>query len=56
MSPVVIQVSTDEPALSVVAKLLALKVHRLFVADAAGTLLGVISTFDVLRSLHRQSG
>jgi CBS-domain-containing membrane protein len=54
MSPVVIQVPTDEPAVSVVAKLLALKIHRLFVADAAGTLVGVISTFDVLRALHRQ--
>ena len=54
MSPVVIQVPTDEPALSVVAKLLALKIHRLFVTDSAGTLVGVISTFDVLRALHRQ--
>ena len=54
MSPTVIQVPTDEPALSVVAKFLSLKVHRLFVADSAGTLVGVISTFDVLRALRRK--
>ena len=53
MSPVVIQVAMDEPATAVVARLLALKIHRLFVADAAGKLVGVISTFDVLRCLHR---
>jgi len=53
MSPVVIQVSTDDPALTVIARLLALKIHRLFVLDKAETLVGVISTFDVLRCLHR---
>lgn len=53
MSPVIIQVSTDDPAISVVAQLLALKIHRLFVADVTGTLVGVISTFDVLRCLRR---
>jgi CBS-domain-containing membrane protein len=53
MSPVVIQVSADDSAVAVVAKLLALKIHRLFVADVTGTLVGVISTFDVLRCLRR---
>lgn len=53
MSPVVIQVSTDDSALSVIAKILALKVHRLFVVDKAGTLVGVVSTFDVLRCFNR---
>jgi len=54
MSPVVIQVATDDSAVSVVARLLALKIHRLFVADATGALVGVISTFDVLRCLRRK--
>jgi CBS domain-containing protein len=52
MSPVVIQVATHDPAMAVVARLLALKIHRLFVVDRAGTLVGVISVFDVLRCLH----
>ena len=53
MTPVVVEVITDDSALAVVAKLLALKIHRLFVADSTGTLVGVISTSDVLRCLHR---
>lgn len=53
MTPTVVQVSTQDTAVSVVAKLLALKIHRLFVADRTGTLVGVISTLDVLRCLHR---
>ena len=53
MTPVVVQVSTQDAAVSVVAKLLALKIHRLFVVDQSGALVGVISTLDVLRSLQR---
>lgn len=53
MSPVVIEVFTQDAAVSVIAKLLALKIHRLFVVDQAKTLVGVISTFDVLRCLQR---
>lgn len=53
MTPVVVQVSAQDAAVSVIAKLLALKIHRLFVVDQAGTLVGVISTLDVLRCLHR---
>jgi CBS domain-containing protein len=53
MSPVVIEVFTQDPAVSVIAKLLALKIHRLFVVDQTKTLVGVISTFDVLRCLQR---
>ena len=51
MSPVVIQVFNHDSALSAVAKLRALKIHRLFVTDDAGTLIGVISALDVLRCL-----
>jgi CBS domain-containing protein len=53
MTPVVVQVTTQDSAVSVVAKLLALKIHRLFVVDQSGTLVGVISTLDILRCLHR---
>ncbi len=53
MTPVVVQVAAQDSAVAVVAKLLALKIHRLFVVDRSGTLVGVISTLDVLRCLHR---
>jgi CBS domain-containing protein len=53
MSPVVIHVSKMHTAMSVVARLLALKIHRLFVVDDREALVGVISTFDILRCLHK---
>jgi len=52
MTPAVFSVAPDAPASRVVHDLLALKVHRLFVVDDNGVLVGVISTFDVLRHLR----
>jgi CBS domain-containing protein len=52
MTPAVFSVSLDAPAARVVEDMLALKVHRLFVIDAAGVLVGVISALDVLRRLR----
>jgi CBS domain-containing protein len=52
MTPVVFSVPPDAPAARVVADMLALKVHRLFVSDAGGVLLGVISALDVLEHLR----
>ena len=52
MTPTVLSVTPEDSALSIVAELLALKVHRLFVIDETGVLVGVISTFDVLRKLQ----
>jgi CBS-domain-containing membrane protein len=52
MTPVIISVLPDTPVVEVVAKLVAMKLHRLFVVDEAGVLVGVISTFDVLRMLR----
>jgi CBS domain-containing protein len=52
MTPVIFTVAPDSPASKVVHDLLALKVHRLFVVDDNGVLVGVISTFDVLRHLR----
>jgi CBS domain-containing protein len=52
MTPTVFAVRPDTPAARVVADLLTLKVHRLFVTDAGGVLVGVISAVDVLRRLR----
>lgn len=53
LTPTILSVAPDDSALTVVAQLLALKVHRLFVIDKTGVLVGVVSTFDVLRKLHK---
>lgn len=55
MSPVVISVLPTDSACTVVAELLALKIHRLFVVDQTKVLVGVITTFDVLRALERSA-
>jgi CBS domain-containing protein len=52
MTPAVFSVPTDAPGAKVIKQMLDLKVHRLFVLDPAGVLVGVISTFDVLRHLQ----
>jgi CBS domain-containing protein len=52
MTPSVFSVNPDTPSARVVEDLLALKVHRLFVVDALGVLVGVISAVDVLRHLR----
>jgi CBS domain-containing protein len=51
MTPVVFCVSPDAPASRVVREMIELKVHRLFVVDEIGTLVGVISVLDVLRHM-----
>ncbi len=55
MTPVVFSVAPETPADKVVADMLGLKVHRLFVVDSAGVLVGVISALDMLRHLGRES-
>jgi CBS domain-containing protein len=52
MTPAVFSVAPDTAAAKVVAEMLALKVHRLFVVDADGVLIGVVSALDVLRHLR----
>jgi CBS domain-containing protein len=52
MTPAVFSVTPDTPATQVVQQLLALKVHRMFVVDESGVMIGVISTLDVLRNLR----
>jgi CBS domain-containing protein len=52
MTPAVFSILPETPANKVVEQLLALRVHRLFVVDEDGVLVGVISTSDVLRKLQ----
>jgi CBS domain-containing protein len=51
MTPAIFAVAPDTPAAEVVREMTALKVHRLFVVDAGGVLVGVISALDILRHL-----
>lgn len=51
MTPAVFSVGLHAPAAHAVRDLLALGVHQLFVVDAAGVLVGVISALDVARHL-----
>ena len=51
MTPAVFSVAPDTSARRVVEEMLALHVHRLFVVDDDGFLVGVISAMDVLRNL-----
>ncbi len=52
MTPAVFSVPPSLPAAKVVEQLVALKVHRLYVVEEDGTLVGVISALDVLRHLR----
>jgi len=51
MTPAVFSVPADAPASRVVADMVALNVHQLYVVDAANVLVGVITALDVLRKL-----
>src|SRR6516165_6227454 len=52
MTPVVFSVSPDTPAAKVIEDMVGLKVHRLFVVDDGGILVGVVSALDVMRHLE----
>jgi CBS domain-containing membrane protein len=51
MTPVVFSVRPETPARQVIEQMLHLRVHRLFVVDNDGVLVGVISMTDVMRQL-----
>ena len=51
MTPVVFGVRPDATSRTVIAEMLRLRVHRMFVIDADGVLVGVVSMTDVLRHL-----
>ena len=52
MTPAVFSVAPGTPATRVISDMLGLHVHRLFVVDEDGVLVGVISTMDVLKHLR----
>jgi CBS domain-containing protein len=54
MTPAVFSVALEAPATSVIRELCELNVHRLFVVDDNGVLVGVISALDVLRHLDTE--
>jgi CBS domain-containing protein len=51
MTPAVFSVKPDTPAHQVAEQLVQLNVHRLFVVDDDGVLVGVITALDLLRHL-----
>jgi CBS domain-containing protein len=52
MTPAVFSVTPDTPALKVAEEMARLNIHRMFVVDQSGILIGVISALDLLRQLH----
>jgi CBS domain-containing protein len=52
MTPVVFTIPALAPATRVIEEMCGMNVHHLFVVDAGGVLVGVISTLDVLRHLE----
>ncbi len=52
MTPAVFSVAPDTPVRRVIDEMLALHVHRMFVVDEGGFLVGVVSAMDVLRNLE----
>jgi CBS domain-containing protein len=53
MTSTVVSIAPDDFAWQAIAKMAAFKVHRLFVVDESGVLIGVISAFDVVRKLRQ---
>jgi len=51
MTPAVFTVSSSDTPERVIREMVSLRVHRLFVVDDVGTLIGVISTMDILRRM-----
>ncbi|HEV3260154.1 MAG TPA: CBS domain-containing protein [Gemmataceae bacterium] len=54
MTAVVLSVGPQTPPSTVVDAMLSLSVHRRFVTDHEGALVGVFSATDVLRHLHQR--
>ena len=52
MTPVVYAVKPDAGAQQVIEELVSRHIHRLFVVDGDGSLIGVITTNDILRRLR----
>jgi nucleotide-binding universal stress UspA family protein/CBS domain-containing protein len=54
MTPFLLSVAPETPAVKVLERMLSRRVHRLFVLDGQGQLVGVISALDLLRHLQLQ--
>jgi CBS domain-containing protein len=52
MTPAVFAVAPNTPVERIISDILGLHVHRLFVVDDDGILVGVISTMDILKRLR----
>jgi CBS-domain-containing membrane protein len=52
MTPAVFSVRPDTPAAKVIDQLVTLKIHRVYVVEADGTVVGVISALDVMRHMR----
>lgn len=52
MTPVVFQVPRHATVRRVLTEMVELNVHRLFVVDESGALVGVLTALDLLRLLH----
>lgn len=55
MTPAVFRVPPDAPFSRLVEEMVTLNVHRLFVVNAEGILIGVITALDVLRKLYQEA-
>lgn len=56
MTPAVFCVAIDTPAWGVIDQMRELNVHRLFVVDEHGVLVGVITAMDIVRQLRASNG
>lgn len=54
MTPAVFSITPQTPAAKVVSEMLSLRVHRLFVVDKPGVVVGVISVLDILKHLRAE--
>jgi CBS domain-containing protein len=52
MTPIIYSVQPETSVEEIVEQLVTRRVHRLFVVDTDGSLIGVITTLDLLRRLH----
>jgi CBS-domain-containing membrane protein len=52
MTPTVFTLRPEAPAVALIEHLRTLNVHRIFVVDEAGLLVGVVTALDVLRHLE----
>ncbi len=52
MTPIIYSVTPETSVVDVIDRLVTRRIHRLFVVDGEGSLIGVITTLDILRHLR----